>query len=414
MHEPSPALDPAGDGLVVFGQGEGREDIEAAYRPKAQGTFNPAQTLSTTQFNDVPQAGFDPSGNAFAVWRQSPDTPPASPSQIVASYRGVGANTAFGTAVPLSTSNLSADYPRVGVDGQGRPALWVSTDSSGDDTVQGSSREPARARAAPSSLSTAGDLRADTAGPPDFSVSSAGQAVAVWQRYDGSELIAEAAIGTPPESKPPPPPPPPPAPIPQAINAAAPFERGKAIVLTVTVKGDATDLVWDFSGPNPTVEAGIVDGHLQRSVRLHPTTRELSVKVTAIRPGGSDTYSRTFELPKPLSDPTSVHARNAIDDLNAAGVRRGRCPGPAGLRLRRRSRHRWTRQRQRCGGSRSTRRCKRCPGACGRRTYWATSLLPSRGSLARSRTASESIPATPPWSKTPSRRWTATFRRERR
>jgi hypothetical protein len=322
VHDPTAAIDAAGNGLVVFGQGQGQSDIEAAYRPKAQGTFNSAQTISTTQFNSVPQAAFGPSGDAFAVWVQVPDSPALSPEQVVAAYRPAGANTAFGTAVQLSTSTLQSDYPRVGVDGKGRPAaLWVATDSGGDDTVQGSSRVAGPGTwAAPSNLSTAGDLRADTAGPPDFSVSSAGQAVGTWQRYDGSELIAQSGIGTPPESKPPPPPPPPPPPIPQAINAAAPFERSKAIVLTATVKGNATQLVWDFSGPNPKINAGIVDGHLERSVRLHPTTRELMVKVTAIGPGGSETYSRTFELPKPLSDSNSVQAQRAVDDLNAPPV----------------------------------------------------------------------------------------------
>ncbi len=321
VSDPSPAIDAAGDGLVVFEQGvaSSTPHTEAAYRPAAAGSFTlPAQTLSTTDWSYDPQAAFDPSGNAYAIWAQSQDPTAPGPAQIVSAYRPAGASSAFGSPGAISSSGQNTNRPQIGVDGQGRPAaLWVAGQSSGvldtADTVQGSSSAADDgAWAAPRNLSTPGDLGFDTVGTfPDLSVSSSGQAVGVWQQSDGSELIAQATFGAPAGASPPPSQLPP-APIPEAINAAAPFEGGKAIVLTVTVEGDATHLEWSFSDSNATVDSGIVDGHLQRSVRFHPSERNLTVKVTATGPGGSKTYSRTFLLPHQPSDPDDVAVRQAL------------------------------------------------------------------------------------------------------
>jgi hypothetical protein len=329
VSDPAPAIDAAGDGLVVWEQGvaSGTPHTEAAYRPAAQGSFTlPAQTLSTTEWSYEPQAAFDPSGDAYAIWAQSQSPTAPGPAQIVSAYRPAGASSAFGGPGAISPSGQNTSAPEIGIDGQGRPAaLWVAGDSSGvsgnPDTVQASSSDAGgSAWAAPSNLSSPGDLGLDTGdATPQLSVSSGGQAVGVWQQSDGSELMAQAAFGAPPGAGPPPTQLPP-APIPEAINAAAPFQPGKAIVLTVTVEGDATHLQWSFSDSNATVESGIVDGHLQRSVRLRPTERNLTVKVTATGPGGSKAYSRTFLLSQPPSDPDGTAVRRALDGLHAPPV----------------------------------------------------------------------------------------------
>ena len=91
-------------------------------------------------------------------------------------------------------------------------------------------------------------------------------------------------------------------------------------MLTVTVKGTATHLLWDFGPSSPQVQASTVAGGLQTSVRFHPTTQNLTVKVTATGPGGSDTYTRKFTLPKPPTDPVSTAVQRALAAAHAPVV----------------------------------------------------------------------------------------------
>ena len=106
-----------------------------------------------------------------------------SATHIESAYAPAGGS--FGAGIQVSAAGVNSSFPHVGVDGQGRPAaLWRATDpASGMDIVQASSRDAGPgAWAAPTTLSTPGDLDATDYGDPQLSVSAQGQAVGVWQR----------------------------------------------------------------------------------------------------------------------------------------------------------------------------------------------------------------------------------------
>jgi hypothetical protein len=313
--EPSPALDGSGNGIVAFQSTSGSlvETVDAAYRPKTQGSFNkPATTVSDGSVNSTdPDVAFGPTGDAFLVWAQYANTNNTGPTSVQAAYRASGG--AFGSSAQVSTVGVNAVGPKVGVDSLDRPAiLWDAVDASGNDTVQAVSRVAGPgAFSTPQNLSQTGDFgTADEFGlddsAPKLSVSGAGQTVAIWQMVDtNSSQIAEASFGTPPESSPPPPPPPPPPPIPSAIIADTQLQVGKPAVFTVKITGDVNRLQWKLGYSTFT-------GYGQDSIRFTPTDRTFTLSVTAIGPGGSRTYSRAFTIAKASTDRDAVAVRQAL------------------------------------------------------------------------------------------------------
>jgi hypothetical protein len=231
-------------------------------------------------------------------------------------------------ASPVEVASGDVQGAQLGVDSQGRQAIqWESADATGAGPVEAISRDASSGAFTPPVTLTPVSPTALVAdgenGAPQLSMSTAGQAVGVWQVNDGSEDIAQAAFGNQPvtstaPTKPPaappkagappaptvpsqPAPPPPPAPVPTLISAAAPFQRGQAIVLSANVASDVTAVHWSFQG-FPNAVGTVVGGQLQNSVRLHPTGKTFTATVTSVSPGGSQTSSRTFELPTEPTD----------------------------------------------------------------------------------------------------------------
>ncbi|MEA2427634.1 MAG: hypothetical protein QOF37_1262, partial [Thermoleophilaceae bacterium] len=316
-----PAFDRSGNAMVVFTRYGGDYRVQAAFRPKVQGSFDAAKTLSPSGVEtSAPEVAFDPSGNAFAAWSQSTSATTSPPYRIQSAFRPVGGD--FGAPQLVSTTDMHATEAHIGVDGAGRPAiLWTAQDSNGDELVQATSRAAGDGPfAAPSNLSVKGELAPYPGQGTRLAVSDAGQSVGLWSRSNGGNLIAQAAVGTPAAELPPPPPPPPPPPIPSAIHPAKPFERGKAIVLTVDVSGPVDRLQWDFGRASPGITGTVVDGRLQRSVRLRPTDRSFTATVKAIGPGGTTTSSRSFLAPKPLNDANTQRVEAGMSTANSEPV----------------------------------------------------------------------------------------------
>ncbi len=309
-NEAVPALDSSGNGIVAFVEhpaSNGPNTVQAAYRPVTttdSGSFDTATVLSDpTVYAFTPDVAFDASGNAIAAWEQYP-SPTAGFAQVEVSYRPAGRS--FGSAVVTSAADVD-DGPAIGVDSEGRETVeWDSYDptvSTHDhDIVEAATRDGGNgAFSTPTKISQS--LNLDTVeGVPQLSVSSAGQAVAVWHYQDDQgDTIAQAVIGTLPGSTPPPPPPPPPPPVPNVIVPAAPIQGGKAIVLTADV-ADASRVLWQFDGGGPNILGTKIGGVLQNSVRLHWFQRTLTVKATVMSPSGTHTYSREFKLPSLSAD----------------------------------------------------------------------------------------------------------------
>jgi hypothetical protein len=314
-NNPSVAIDPAGDAIVAYQFFDGTNfTIQDAFRPAGTavaGFVLPATTVSATSgVNLDPHVAIDGSGNAFADWQEESANPAVT--QIEAAYRP--ASGPFGSPEMISGVGVNASAPEIGVDSQGRPAaIWTAIGSDGSDTLQAASRVAGSGPfSAPVSLSTSGDFGPAGSGDPDLSVSTGGQAVAVWQSQDGTELLAHATFGTPPGEAPPPPPPAPPPPAPTNIVADNSLQVDKPAVLSVKISGTFTRLQWKV-GSGPTV-TGV---GTQDSIRFVPSTGTFSVSVTADGPGGSKTYSRKFTISKASTDQDSVLVRKALSGFPA-------------------------------------------------------------------------------------------------
>ena len=332
------ALDANGNAIVTWDETNGGTvhcdcqpfNVYAAYRPKTQGSFNSNQTLATYSTGDsaaAPQAAFDSSGGAFVAYGGADYNGGTQPISVA--YQPTGST--FASPVQVGSGKLSAI--RFGVDSQGRQTvMWDLTDSSSNVILQSASRDDTTGPfTTPVSLTPAGTNIDGT--EPDLSVSTGGQTASIWQVYDGQEDIAQAAFGAQPAPPAPPgspttsttaaqptQPPPPPPPVPTKITAAAPFQKGKSIVLTASAPVGATSITWDFGGSGPKPTGTVVVGGLQNSVRLHPDGRGLTAKVTVSGPFGSQTFSRTFVLPGPATDTASETVAQALQRADADPV----------------------------------------------------------------------------------------------
>jgi hypothetical protein len=181
---PQPALDPQGNALAVWQRFDGSDSrIEAASRPSG-GAFGAAQILSAAGENAFePQVALDPQGNALAVWRRLE----GSDFRIEAASRPPGG--AFGPAQILSAPGQDATEPQVALDPQGNAlAVWTRSDGS-NFRIEAASRPPGGAFGPAQTLSAPGQ----SAFGPQPALDPQGNALAVWRRFDGSNIRIEAA-----------------------------------------------------------------------------------------------------------------------------------------------------------------------------------------------------------------------------
>ena len=316
--DPEPAVSPAGEAMVAFPYDvDGSWVMAEATRPAGSSAFTGQQTIAPTSSDPYESAlAYDPIGGARVVWAD-PATGTAT-SGIQSAYRPPAGNF----SAPLQIAPAGVE-PFLGVDGQGRAAtMWTVDGGIGHYTLQAASRGAAAAGPFGPVTPLATDV--DYGGEYDFhspalSVSADGQAVAAWVEADSGDFVVKAAFGTPPGEAPPPPPPPPPPPVASNIVAAAPFEKGKPIVLTAKVTGPVDRLVWDVG---KKVTGTVVNGKLQDSVRFRPDPGRFVATVTAIGPGGSRTYSRSLAAPQALRDDdtnTVARAMGSAADVYAVG-----------------------------------------------------------------------------------------------
>jgi len=179
------AVDGQGNAIAVWSRFDGTNFIVQAAARAAGGSFGAPQDLSAAgqgAFN--PQVAFDGQGNAIAVWHRFD----AGTNTIVqAAARAAGGS--FGAPQDLSAAGQNASFPEVAVDGQGNAiAVWRRFDGT-NFIVQAAARAAGGSFGAPQDLSAAGQK----AGFPEVAVDGQGNAIAVWQRFDGTNFIVQAA-----------------------------------------------------------------------------------------------------------------------------------------------------------------------------------------------------------------------------
>ena len=218
------AMDPAGNALVVWQRPTfGDNRVQARFRP-AGGAFGATQNLSVPNAHaEGPQVAFDPAGNALATWSLefvvqerfrpvdgnfgltrdiSAAAENASAPQIAVDQAG---NTLFvwptfgatervqarfrsaggglGQIQNISAQGGNPDEQQVTFDPAGNAvAVWVRDDAAGNHRVQAAFRPAGGIFEPAQTLSAAGQ----DAGAPQVAMDAAGNALAVWHRFDGN------------------------------------------------------------------------------------------------------------------------------------------------------------------------------------------------------------------------------------
>jgi hypothetical protein len=205
------AIDGQGNAIAVWSRFDGTNFIVQAaaraaasrrrwryFTPKRGGSFGAPQDLSAASqdaFN--PQVAFDGQGNAIAVWHRFDAgtntivqaAARAADSRRRRRYFTPKRGGSFGAPQDLSAAGQNASFPEVAVDGQGNAiAVWRRFDGT-NFIVQAAARAAGGSFGAPQDLSAAGQK----AGFPEVAVDGQGNAIAVWQRFDGTNFIMQAA-----------------------------------------------------------------------------------------------------------------------------------------------------------------------------------------------------------------------------
>jgi hypothetical protein len=184
--EPQLAEDQSGNTLYVWTRFDGSKyRIQARFRA-ADGTWEAAQTISDPgQDASEPQVAFDPGGNAIAVWSRFD----SAKTRVQAAFRPSGGS--FGTPQTLSGQGQNATNPDISMDSSGNAvAVWERLDGS-KLRIEASVRPAGGSFGANQILSESGQDAFEprvAAGP-----SVDDNAVAVWTRFDGATLRVQSA-----------------------------------------------------------------------------------------------------------------------------------------------------------------------------------------------------------------------------
>jgi hypothetical protein len=184
--EPQVADDTSGNSLFVWTRSDGANlRIQARLRAP-DGTFGATQTISDPGKDaSSPQVAFDPSGNAIVVWSRFD----GAKSRIQAAYRPAGGS--FGTAQTISVAGQSASNPQVSMDQSGDAvAVWERPDGT-NLRVEAAIRPAGGSFGAVTILSQGGQdgYEPRVAAGPNVD----DNAVAVWTRSDGTKLRVQSA-----------------------------------------------------------------------------------------------------------------------------------------------------------------------------------------------------------------------------
>ena len=159
----------------------------AASSPAAPVPLTPVNVSAPGQSAQEPQVAVDPVGDTVAVWARYFE----AHTVIQAASRRAGG--AWTSPIELSVAGRNATEPQVALDGAGNAtAIWSRYDGA-DYLVQASARPAGGGWEPPLDLSTTGE----SAEAPQVAVGPTGEGVAVWSRSDGVDHIVQSAARTP-------------------------------------------------------------------------------------------------------------------------------------------------------------------------------------------------------------------------
>jgi hypothetical protein len=146
--------------------------------------------LSAVNISDAGQDGFepqvviDPSGDVHAVWTRSDGT------FFRIQYATRTANGAWSAPITLSDAGQSASQPQVDADPSGNLLVVWSRSDGTNLRIQATFKTAGGGFSTPTNISDAGF----DASEPQVDFDSSGKAIAVWSRFDGTNLRVQASI----------------------------------------------------------------------------------------------------------------------------------------------------------------------------------------------------------------------------
>ncbi len=181
-YEPQVAIDSAGNAIVVWHQNNGAESsiwvnrFEVGTR-SAPGGWGVAEIIGS---GTTPHVAVDSTGNGIAVWEQSDDIE----DNISANRFIAGPGGGWGTATLIEMNTGQTADPRVAIDSTGN-AIVVWHQNDGTATNVWVNRFEIGTGSVPGEWRTAEMIGTGTV--PQVAIDSAGNAVAVWQQFDGTQ-----------------------------------------------------------------------------------------------------------------------------------------------------------------------------------------------------------------------------------
>ncbi|MEK6251705.1 MAG: hypothetical protein AABM43_07145 [Actinomycetota bacterium] len=176
---PQVAVNPTGTGIIAWTRSDGTNDRIQAVTRSSSGVLGPVLTLSDPLQNaEVAQVAIDGNGNAIVVWERFDGTNQRI-QEVQISSAGV-----VGPVQTLSPAGGDAFAPQAAVDGNGNAVVVWSRFNSVQvvDKIQAVSVSAGGVVGTVQGLSAApGDAEA-----PQVGIDANGNAVVVWQRFDGS------------------------------------------------------------------------------------------------------------------------------------------------------------------------------------------------------------------------------------
>jgi PKD repeat protein len=178
------AFDQGGDAVAVW-QSTGPQTVIMASARAAGGAFSAPQALSDpSAYSMSPDVASDAQGDAIAVWLHFD----GANARVQAAYRPAGGS--FGAPQTLSPAGYEARGPRVAMNASGEAVLVWSLASGLTEKLQASSAAPGGAFGEPVDLTAF----ATVASVPQIALDSHGDAIAVWDGWDGSNIRIQDAV----------------------------------------------------------------------------------------------------------------------------------------------------------------------------------------------------------------------------
>ena len=309
---PHIVLDARGDAVAVWTRNDGSNFItQAAVRPAGGNWQAPVDLSNAGRDTFDAEVAIDARGDAVAVWHGSDGT-----NDIVqAAARPAGG--VWQAPIDLSAGGHDAFNPQVVLDAQGDAvAVWQRSNGS-NSIVQGAVRPAATGVwQAAVDLSAAGGNALN----PQIAVDARGDAVVDWQRFDGTNFIAQAAERLAASS------------VWQApVDLSAPGQNANNVEVAVDARGDLAAVWVRSNGINGIVQATVRPAGTSgwtSPVDLSVAGQSAAIPQIALDPRGDaigawERSNGSNEIVQTAGRPAGATFWRAPGDLSAAGQNAG-------------------------------------------------------------------------------------------